>query len=326
MSLQQLKYPEVAIEPAFYEYDPSANDYVTTNTMKPGQGYWVYAFQSTTVIIGHSTSGALARKGPEAEEIPLAWGGTLKASAARGRVQDAHNVFGVAQQASPEWDTWDRHEPPVIGDYVTLAFDATGWNKDQGLYSRDIRGEDAQGYEWPLVVRTNQKGYVRLDPEWTRDIPAGWEAILVDKDGGVARDLSEHMGYVFASNGSERPRHLSLVVGPPAFTQEKVAEYVAVPEQYRLFQNIPNPFNAVTSIRFSLPDDSEVTLLVYDVLGQEVARLVSGNTYRTGTHVVLWDGKNTYGRSRFFGRLPVSPGGPPRRRHPIPDRKEADTP
>ncbi|MFQ6675525.1 MAG: FlgD immunoglobulin-like domain containing protein [Fidelibacterota bacterium] len=302
VNLEQLIVtPQGAIEPAFYEYDPSANDYRTTTTMKPGQGYWVYAFNDASVRVGPPSLGLARLATAASEEIPLEWGGTLKASAGQGYVEDAHNVFGVAAHANAEWDRWDRHEPPVIGDYVSLAFDATGWKERGGFYRQDIRQVGGEGYEWPVVVRTNQKGYVHLDLEWSGGMLPGWEAYLVDKDVGVARDLSRRPGYLFASNGTERPRHFVLVVGPPSFAQKKVDEYVAVPEEYRLFQNMPNPFNAVTTIRFSLPEESDVTLVVYDVLGHEVTRLISGEITGRGMHVVLWDGKDASG-------APVSSG------------------
>ena len=50
----------------------------------------------------------------------------------------------------------------------------------------------------------------------------------------------------------------------------------------------PNPFNPVTKIRFDLPEDADVRLAVYDVLGREVAELVSGRVL-SGFHEVIWD-------------------------------------
>jgi hypothetical protein len=47
------------------------------------------------------------------------------------------------------------------------------------------------------------------------------------------------------------------------------------PDVFAIYQNFPNPFNPVTSIRFAIPQTGPVKLAVYDVLGREVAVLVN---------------------------------------------------
>ena len=56
--------------------------------------------------------------------------------------------------------------------------------------------------------------------------------------------------------------------------QDIFANRNEVPEGYVLYQNYPNPFNPVTTIQLSLPYSSEVTLKIYNVLGQEVTTLI----------------------------------------------------
>jgi hypothetical protein len=48
-----------------------------------------------------------------------------------------------------------------------------------------------------------------------------------------------------------------------------------IPETYRLEQNYPNPFNPVTNISFAIPKAGNVKLVVYDILGREVATLLN---------------------------------------------------
>jgi len=60
-------------------------------------------------------------------------------------------------------------------------------------------------------------------------------------------------------------------------------------DQVTLFQSYPNPFNPVSTIRYELPISGDVSLMVYDVLGREVTRLV--DSYREpGCHQVQWEG------------------------------------
>lgn len=48
---------------------------------------------------------------------------------------------------------------------------------------------------------------------------------------------------------------------------------VNIPSEYKLYQNYPNPFNPSTTIRFQMPERSEVSLIIYDILGNEVKTL-----------------------------------------------------
>jgi hypothetical protein len=71
---------------------------------------------------------------------------------------------------------------------------------------------------------------------------------------------------------------------------------IITPDNYRLEQNYPNPFNPSTTIRFSLPIASKISLVVYDILGREVRRLIDAEKYERGVHTVTWDGADRSGR------------------------------
>jgi hypothetical protein len=74
----------------------------------------------------------------------------------------------------------------------------------------------------------------------------------------------------------------------------------SLPRRFAIAQNYPNPFNPVTEIRYELPRASEVSLNVYNLLGQKVRTLVSG--YQSaGRYHVEWQGDNAAG-------IPVSSG------------------
>ena len=68
----------------------------------------------------------------------------------------------------------------------------------------------------------------------------------------------------------------------------------AVPMAYDLMQNYPNPFNPSTSIGFTLPESSYVSVNIYDMTGRLVATLVEANLGE-GVHTVDWNGMDSSG-------------------------------
>jgi len=74
------------------------------------------------------------------------------------------------------------------------------------------------------------------------------------------------------------------------------------PNDYNLEQNYPNPFNPTTSIRFSLPLQKKISIVVYDILGNEVKTLVNDQEFEKGNYEVTWDGTNNFGSAVASGQ------------------------
>ncbi|MGD8781095.1 MAG: FlgD immunoglobulin-like domain containing protein, partial [Ignavibacteria bacterium] len=68
----------------------------------------------------------------------------------------------------------------------------------------------------------------------------------------------------------------------------------SLPTEYSLSQNYPNPFNPTTNIRYTLPQNSNVVLKIFDMLGREVRTLVN-TQQNAGSHDVYWNGDNNFG-------------------------------
>ncbi len=100
--------------------------------------------------------------------------------------------------------------------------------------------------------------------------------ISIDKTTGVGTIIGL-IGFVAVAGMSSLP--------PPVSVDDS---QVGIPTVYQLAQNYPNPFNPSTRITFNLPVDSKVSLKIFDVLGQEVANLITANL-NAGIHEVDFD-------------------------------------
>jgi hypothetical protein len=76
----------------------------------------------------------------------------------------------------------------------------------------------------------------------------------------------------------------------------------AAPMEFMLYQNYPNPFNPTTRIAFDLPEAAQVTLRIYNVIGQEVATLAENTRYGAGRHALVLDA-STLGSGLYFAKL-----------------------
>jgi hypothetical protein len=102
----------------------------------------------------------------------------------------------------------------------------------------------------------------------------------------------------------ECPKFDSPVVCDPPLEENPLGKTVvddpALPKVFMLHQNYPNPFNSNTIIRFDLPKKSDVTIKVYNILGQLVNTLVDRDV-NAGYQSIVWDGKNSSGKSVASG-------------------------
>lgn len=88
---------------------------------------------------------------------------------------------------------------------------------------------------------------------------------------------------------------LGLLQGPKGDPEVAVAKSQAsLPKTFALYQNYPNPFNTQTCIQYDLPRDAQVSLKIYNVLGQRVKTLAN-DLHRASRYKIVWNGRNSQG-------------------------------
>jgi hypothetical protein len=94
-------------------------------------------------------------------------------------------------------------------------------------------------------------------------------------------------------NGADSARHLVGIMHFAGLYDwllpvDGNGQIVQLPWEFMLYQNFPNPFNPMTTIRYDVPTMATVNITVYNTRGQRVAVLVDG-TRQPGYHEVVWD-------------------------------------
>ena len=90
----------------------------------------------------------------------------------------------------------------------------------------------------------------------------------------------------FAATGSDFGNLDEITIVPRSMTSIDVSDNDNnIPTHFQLYQNFPNPFNPETKISFDLPKAVHVSIMVYDINGRLITRLVNGD-YQPGTHTV----------------------------------------
>ena len=144
------------------------------------------------------------------------------------------------------------------------------------------------------------KGDTRIAGENAEiEVMSPYETITISYD--VILDAGEHMNWVLTSESGKE----YILQGTGEITIPSAEKFVlnrapVIPITFALHQNYPNPFNPITSLRYDLPEQAQVTLTVYDMLGREVTQLVN-TTQEAGYKSVQWNATDKQGK-------PVSAG------------------
>lgn len=190
-------------------------------------------------------------------------------------------------------------------------------NKPSAAGNYSIAAKPAQGYliastaatEYPKelisvgecleLVATQQSGELTVSYRYNEKLTAlsGLSKFHEGKIGFYER-VDDQWGYI--GGQGKAGTVTAKVTGNNPVAVFYNSSHNVIPDEFALGSNYPNPFNPTTTLRFDLPEASRITLKIYNILGQEVRTLISGEK-PAGMYEILWDGKDALGRAVSSG-------------------------
>ncbi|MGA9115561.1 MAG: SdrD B-like domain-containing protein [Bacteroidota bacterium] len=257
--------PPGIVSSPFYGFLGSAG-YAPESRLAPGAGYWVKATGTGEVVM--NCFGPISKPGGTAWEDVLAALNRITIADEAGSAR--HLYFGAGL---PEPGEMFELPPPPPEGILDVRFASNRL--------AEAAGEDSRG-EFPLLITSAR---YPLTITWDAGLQPMEAALRI----GEREAPLAGRGSVAATDPGER---IILRLG---------GGRAQVPASVSLLQNFPNPFNPVTVIRYELPEDMQVQIRVYNVLGQEVATLVN-DRQEAGYRSVRWDAGRT-ASGVYFCRL-----------------------
>ena len=249
---------------------------ITVPGVGPGPTVLTFVYDSTVPVIYAYLNGVLTVTQPQAGQLDIGGAtvfkvggyGTVGAALPAGSLMDEFRFYDRALDSAEVADTWNISVIPVELTSFTVS----------------AAGSDVQ-LSWSTATELNNSGF-KIQRK-----SAGSDYVEIGFVPGFGT-VSEPKSYSFTDNNLENGVYtyrLKQVDFDGTFTYSDAVDVQVVKLfSYNLEQNYPNPFNPVTEIRYSIPQRNNVSLKVFDMLGNEIRTLVNGEKEQ-GTYTVSFD-------------------------------------
>ena len=152
------------------------------------------------------------------------------------------------------------------------------------LFAVRIDGTIAPNFPVPLAGATETSFTASdLDGDGDSEIAAAASTKLTVIDVKTRAGMGKHWRMYRGG-----PHRTGVIYEPALYVEE---DLIALPEEFSVSDNYPNPFNPITSVRISLPMKVFISAEVYDLTGKMVKPLVA-EELSAGIHFLTWDGSN----------------------------------
>ena len=273
------------------------------NILEPWNGYAVFSANNSSItLIPFYDDNQSRSRTPSLEE----WSLNIKVESES--FFNYMTVIGRKEFAKNLTDTYDIPSPKFLENKLSIVTSLD--SKNSYHYISDFRSTADFNGVWDLRLNAElgQKN-IFISTSENSFFPEGLYFSLVDIQNKSINYEIIKTGSVVKYN-SDLSLDYKIVSGDKNYvtiTSEKILENI--PDKYFLSQNYPNPFNPKTKLDYELPKRSNIQILIYNVLGQQVKILIN-KEQNYGSHSIFWDGLDQLGNEVstgvYFARMTTS--------------------
>ena len=185
-------------------------------------------------------------------------------------------------------------------NWQSYIYNLTPYIGDAGSFKVAFQYHDCDG-NWGYGVALDNIA-IKEGDDFTWITVSPYSGTL-DELGGINDSANIVVGVYGPYNGFSAADEVIVASGELEITvqvgvgvQVSIEETGIMPLQFALHQNYPNPFNPETIIRFDIADKTDLSISVYNILGEKITTLIKGSL-ETGTYHVQWNGVSDQGKT-----------------------------
>lgn len=253
---------EVDSSVVLYKYETGTGSFRLTSVMRPGIGYFI---PPGTEKITFKNSGIYYPDLFPKQLSNLSWFTDI---IVKGSNEEEQIYIGFKESSFYKTGNSDLKIPaaPEILDglYVKLIDE----NADYSAVIQSL----GEGHIFEILVYNNLRDdLIQFNFNSNGELPSGYSDLIYNLQTNEAVNPNQQLNVV-----KNKQYKFKYIIGSEEFIEKSIEEIASsLPVEFKLYNNYPNPFNPATTIKYSLPFDSNVSLKIFDILGREIKTLVS---------------------------------------------------